>query len=289
MTSVLSTVTGSAPRLKWALEVQGTQLERRNLADLLNELGFELVDEAPHVAFSSPGINNCSTATEVYDIGKKVRSSFVGGIDATFALGSVIDYSRNPATRHAFLEVQDVLHAHTTFFDATLTVSPLTGLSEDELRAWHEERAEAEYQAKLDSQLSQLVPAYFNPKAAKVLELLAIEAQTGVTLFKIYELMRGPSSNAKAFGQQFGISDNEYHRFAEAVHLDSVSGDWARHAHGEAAKLGNPMSKGEAESFVRSIATRWLQYILKSPRKPEPRESREFPQQESLREEIQIQ
>ncbi len=264
MTSPHSPAASGASRPKWAIEVQSTQLERRNLADLLQQLGFELMNEAPHVAFSSPGINECTTAAEAYEIGKKLRSSFVGGVDATFALGSVIDYSRNPASRHAFLEVQEVLHFHTTFFDATLTVSPRPGLSEDELRAWHEKRAEAEYQAKLNSQLSQLVPAYFNPKAAKVLELLAIQAQTGVTLFKIYELMRGPSSNAKAFGQQFDISDNEYHRFAEAVHLDSVSGDWARHAHGEAAKSGNPMTKGEAESFVRSVADRWLQHIRSS-------------------------
>jgi len=262
VTSALSPATGGALQLKWAIEVQSTQLERRNLADLLNRLGFELIEESPHVAFSSPGINGCATAAAVYEIGKKVRSSFVGpaSIDTAFALGSVIDYSKNPASRHAFLEVQEAIHLHETC-DATLTVSPRPGLSEEELNVWREKQEEAEYQARLDSQLSKLEPAYFNPKAARVLELLAVESHSGETLYKIYELMRGSRANATAFGQQFGITDNNFRRFSDAVHLDSVTGDWARHAHGEAAKSGNPMTKEEAESFVRAIAHRWLEHI----------------------------
>lgn len=250
--------------MRWAIEIQGTQLERRNLADLLTRLGLVLIEETRHVAFTSAEINECATAAEAHEIAKKVRSSFVGGVDDTFALGSVIDYSRNPASRHAFLDVQDAIHLHTTFFDATLTVSPRPGLSEDELRVWHEKRAEDEYQAKLDSQLSQLVPAYFSPKAAKVLELLAIKNPSGEVLFKIYELMRGSSSNGVAFGRRFGIIDEDYRRFGDAVHHDSVTGDWARHAHGDPPKSVNPMRKGEAESFVRSVADRWLQHIRSS-------------------------
>jgi hypothetical protein len=145
-----------------------------------------------------------------------------------------------------------------------VTVHPPLGLSVEQLRRWSEERDENNYQAKLEAQLAKLEPAFFNPKAEKVLELLEIKNPTGEVLFKIYELMRGPSSNRVAFGQRFGITDEDYRRFGDAVHHDSVTGDWARHAHGDPPKSLNPMTKGEAESFVRSVADRWLQHIRSS-------------------------
>ena len=249
--------------MRWAIEIQQTQLDRRNLADLLRHLGITLVDATPYVAFTSDDIDQCTSAHQVFEAGKRVRDRFVGPakIDPDFKIGSVIDYSVQPERRHAFLEVQSAMHFHTVFFPATLTVNPAPGLSEEQLREWRERQAEAEYWSKLDAQLSKLVPAFVNSKAERVIELLAIEAQTGETLNKIYELMRGPRSNIQAFGQQFGISDDEYHRFAEAVNLDVVSGDWARHAHGEPSKSSSPMTKGEAEAFVRGVAHRWLEHI----------------------------
>lgn len=105
------------------------------------------------------------------------------------------------------------------------------------------------------------VPAFFSPRATRVLDLLSIESPTGEVLFKIYELMRGGRESRTAFGKQFGISDEDYKRFSDTVHKDSVSGDWARHAHGEPASTDQPMTKEEAEAFVRRIAKAWLQHI----------------------------
>lgn len=260
MTSAHPLATGGAPRLKWAIEVQSTQLERRNLADLLRRLGFELMDEAPHVAFSSPGINECTIAAEAYEIAKSVREAFIGpaGIDTEFTLGRVIDYTTLPARRHAFLELQSGAYV-TSFMEVTLVVGPPSGLSEEQIREWREQREEAEYQAKLDAQLSKLEPAFFSPRAAKVLDLLSIRSPTGETLFKAYEVMRGARSNMGAFASRFSVSDTDYRRFSDAVHKDSVSGDWARHAHGEPPQTQNPMSKAEAEAFVRRLASMWLQ------------------------------
>ncbi|MDZ4102930.1 MAG: hypothetical protein U1E12_14750 [Hydrogenophaga sp.] len=249
--------------MRWAIEIQNTQLDSRNLADLLGGLGCVLALEAPHAAFSSSDIDQCSNAEEAYEIAKRVRDAFVGpaGIDKAFRLGSVIDYSIEPARRHAFLEVQAGMYAMSSI-EATLTVGPPQGLTADQLKKWAEERLETEYQAKLDEQLSKLEPAFFSPRAAKVLELLSIRSPTGEILFKIYELMKAGRSNREAFGQQFGISDAEYKRFSEAVHKDSVSGDWARHAHGDPPAMGvDPMSKSEAEAFVRRIARMWLKHV----------------------------
>ena len=246
--------------MRWAVEIQKTQLERRNLADLLGRLGFELVGESPNLVITSADLDRCSTASEAFEIAKKVRDSFTGAAktDSEFRIGSVVDYSTVPPKQHGFAEGV-LISLPTVIFAATATVGPPPGLSDDQLREWRAGRAEAEYQAKLEAQLSKLEPAYRNPKAAKVLELLALESHTGETLFKIYELMRGSGKNGAAFGQQFGIRDDEYRRFGAAVHHDSVTGDWARHAHGDPPNSDNPMTKAEAEAFVRAIALSWLE------------------------------
>lgn len=248
--------------MRWAVEIQSTQLERRNLGDLLERLGFDLVHESPNLVFTSADLDRCSTAGEAFEIAKKLRKSITGPakIDTEFKLGSVVDYSTVPAKRHGFAEGA-LVSLQSVMFAATATVGPPRGLSDEQLREWRAARAEAEYQAKLEEQLSKLEPAYLNPKAEKVLELLAIESHSGATLFKIYELMRGSGKNGAAFGQQFGITDDAYSRFGAAVHHDSVTGDWARHAHGDPPKSDNPMTKAEAESFVRAIAHRWLEHI----------------------------
>jgi hypothetical protein len=146
---------------------------------------------------------------------------------------------------------------------ATLTASPPKAVSDEELKIWEEEQAERAYQAKLESQRARLEPAYKNVKAARVLELLAIENHSGVTLWRIYEFMEGPPSNRKAFHKQFGITEEQFRRFKDAVHNFTVSGDWARHTYDEKPKSSDPMSKKEAERFVRELAARWLARVRK--------------------------
>lgn len=252
--------------MRWAIEIQKTQLERRNLADLLSRLGFTTVDKAPYVAFTSEAIDQCSTAGEAFEVGKKVRDRFKGPakIDPDFQLGAVIDCSLEPERRHHFLEIHETIHLHSTFFAASLTVSPGVDLTEEQRKAWEADRVEEAYQQRLEDQLSRLEPAFFNAKAEKVLELLEVERPTGEVLLKIYELMRGPRNNRDAFGRQFNITDEEYRRFGAVVNHDSESGDWARHAHGEPPTTPNPMSKTEAEAFVRRIAADWLRHVRAS-------------------------
>ncbi len=252
--------------MRWAIEIQKTQLERRNLADLLARLGFTLVDKTPNIAFTSAAIDQCSTADAAIEIGRRVRDRFTGPAktDPDFQLGAVIDCSVEPERRHYFLEIHEALHLHSTFFAASLTVSPGADLTEEQRKAWEAERVETEYKQRLEAQLSRLEPAYFNPNAEKVLELLLVEKPTGEVLLKIYELMRGPGKNGAAFGRQFGVTDEEFRRFGAVVNHDALSGSWARHAHGEPPKVTNPMTKEEAEAFVRSLADIWLQYVRKS-------------------------
>jgi hypothetical protein len=101
-----------------------------------------------------------------------------------------------------------------------------------------------------------------------VLELLADEQPTGDTLYKIYELAEGHVGNRVAFQAKFGISKTEFERFQDAVHNPKVTGSWARHAYSKPLKSFNPMSKAEAEAFVRNLAEKWLDDMRRSGVRP---------------------
>lgn len=94
--------------MKWAVEIQKTNLEASNLGDLLGSLGFSLIDGIEYPAFTSAKINTCNTAADVFEIAKNLRDTFTGPaqIASTFTLGAVIDYSSEPPKRHHFAEVQ---------------------------------------------------------------------------------------------------------------------------------------------------------------------------------------
>lgn len=247
--------------MKWAVEIQKTNLDRRNLADLLDGLGFALIDGIEFPAFTSTEFDACDTAAEVLDKAKQIHTAFTGPAqtDSAFVLGAIINFSFDPPQRHVFLEAQ-IAVVTSLVGDCTVVISPPKGLSSTEIERWEKDRAEQEYQSKLEAQRARLEPAFRHPQAAKILELLSNNNHSGATLYKIYELVEGHPSNRRAFHARFDISIDQFNRFKDAVHNFKVSGDWARHAYEEDPKTNNPMSKDEAEQFVRQIAARWLEY-----------------------------
>lgn len=255
--------------VKWAIEIQKTNLDQRNLIDLLNGLGYFLIDGIQYPAFTSAEINAYDSAINVFENAKHLRSALTGPaqIASTFVLGDVIDFSSDPPKRHAFMETESSV-IRCCSGEASLTItSPSMGLSVEELEKWEKDYAEQEYQAKLERQRARLEPAFWNSQAAKVLELLSKKNPSGETLYKIYELAEGNPTRRKEFHAQLGISKVEFNRFQDAVHNPTVSGDWARHAYDAPPKTDNPMSKGEAEHFVRQIAATWLKHVRISSQK----------------------
>ncbi len=251
--------------MKWAVEIQHSTLERRNLEDLLAGLGFALINGAQFPAFTSQEIEQCKTAAEVYEVAKRVRSAFSGPaqIDPDFNLGLVVEFSSSPPRRHAFLEVQSAV-LKMTAGTVTLTVGPPMGLSPEALDAGKRNLAEQEYQSKLEAQRAKLEPAYVEPRAVKVLQYLAAASPSAEVLYKLYELIEEHPNKRAVLHAQFGIRANDFKRFQDSVHNPAVSGDWARHAYFDTPRTTNPMSRSEAESFVRELAERWLQHIRAS-------------------------
>jgi len=250
----------SVKSIKWAFQIERTGLGQRNLIDLLNGIGFQEVDvPGLDLAFWSKTFENCGNASEVWDEAKKVRDllSEVTEIDPELIMGPVIDLSSGKPKRHIFVEAKSGIITMTSF-DATLTVSPPDNLTEEQLIEYNKRRAEKEYQIKLEAQRAKLEPAFREPRAAKLLQLLKLDSHTGESLYKIYELAEGHPSNRKIFLKQFGISEDDFKRFSDAVHNPVVSGDLARHAYEDQPKTDNPMTIAEAKSFVMEIAKRWL-------------------------------
>lgn len=175
--------------MRWAVEIQKTELQKRNLSDLLNGLGFRLIEGVEYPALVSSQMDACITAADAFEIAKTVRAAFKGPakIDREFVLGSVIDYSTNPPRRHAFLEVESCVST-TSVGTPTITISPPNGLSPAELERWEADNEEHKYQASLERQRATLEPAFYSSRAAKVLELLAIEKPSAETIYKIYHL-----------------------------------------------------------------------------------------------------
>lgn len=252
--------------MNWSVAIQSTGLEERNLGDILQALGFRMTNGPEGLEFSSDEMARCTGAADVFELAKKVRSVFRGpaNIDEEFQLGNVIEYSCTPPKRHAFLEVASSV-CHSTCSSVSITIGPPQGLNEEELAAWHREQEERSYQAQLQRQLERAVPTFHNDNASLVLEFLNLQEQTGETLFKVFELMVGDADNErvkKRFLTSFGVSDEEFRRFSDAVHNRTVSGNWARHATMRRPKSGQPMSKAEAEVFVRRLADEWLKSLV---------------------------
>jgi hypothetical protein len=251
--------------VRWAVEIQRTSLERRNLEDLLSGLGFRVLEGGPSLAFQSDERNRLGTAVEAFELAKRVRQAMAGSsrVDPEFQLGSVLDFAFDTPRRHAFLEVQSVVHC-VSVGTATLTVSPPKGMSESEVQAWQKKRTEREYEANLERQRARLEPAFRSERAQKVLHLLSQDNPTGETLNKIYELAEEHPTRRLVFQARFGIDRTEFQRFQDAVHNPAVSGEWARHAYTDKPRSDRPMTCAEAEHFVRRIATMWLDSVRKT-------------------------
>lgn len=253
--------------MRWAVEIQSTSLTSRNLSDLLDALGFTLSGAGTSLALTSSDIDLAENASDAFDIAKRLRDAFTGParIDLQFELGGVLDYSTDPPRRHVFAEAKS-FGVTTAVGAATVNVIPPPGLTANELQAWTRIKNETEYLARLDDQLDRLVPVFVDGRAGKVFRYLSEDQITADHLYKVYELMEGHPGNRPEFRARFCISQDEFLRFQDAVHNSTVTGDWARHAYDKPPASDNPMSRSEAEAFVRKLAHAWFRQLRESQR-----------------------
>lgn len=245
--------------MKWAVEIQKSSLSRRNLADLFDGLGYELVESSDMLALTSPEWEKLDDAKEVWEDAEKVRAVMKGPAqtDSDFTLGEVVDYSTHPPRRTVIFRTS-LPKLNITPFATVVEFGPSDDLSDAELVEWTERREEEKYQLELEAQLATLEPAFKEPKAARVLELFNLPHQDGQSLWKIYELIEDNAPDRNVVLSQLGTCRPEFERFSDAVHNERANGSFARHAKDEKLKTSGPMMPQEAEQYIRRIAKTWL-------------------------------
>ncbi|MDN5850870.1 MAG: hypothetical protein L0H63_14735, partial [Nitrococcus sp.] len=73
--------------MRWAVEIQSTDLEHKTLSDLLDGLSFSVVDASPFPIFTSEIMNAYTSASGVFELAKRVRMAMKRtGTDPDFQL-----------------------------------------------------------------------------------------------------------------------------------------------------------------------------------------------------------
>lgn len=140
--------------MRWAFEVERTGLERRNLIELVESLGYKALEVPGHkIILYSDSFEACSTSVEVWEQAKILRDlmACITEIDKKFSVGAVLDMTHKPPKRYVSIEIHSVLQT-VTIRIPTLKVLPPVGLSEEQLAEWTERVNEKEYQSKLEAQ-----------------------------------------------------------------------------------------------------------------------------------------
>ena len=89
--------------MRWAFEVERTGLERRNLIDLIESLGYKALQVPGHqIILYSDSMETYSTSGEVWEQAKRLRDlmACITEIDKDFAIGAILDMTQEPPKRY---------------------------------------------------------------------------------------------------------------------------------------------------------------------------------------------
>lgn len=248
--------------MRWAVKIEQTSLSERNLADILETLGFKREEIADCPVLAGDAFDACDGVVAAFELAKKVSQALSGAsqVDPNFRLGAVFDLSRRPPSCCHLLEARGTV-SPSEQGQARLTVGPPAGLTSHAEAAWQVAQAEAQYQQHLHNQSVRAKACFRSAKVEKALVLLAESALTGEILYKVYELAEGHPKRRREFHKQMNISQSEFNRFKDAIHNPTVTGDWARHAYEDQPRTDRPMSRRDAERFVRAIVQQWIEAL----------------------------
>ena len=249
--------------MKYAVEIEKSGLDPRNLVDLLHGTGYQVVN-MPHArVLYNPEFDRLKSPSEALTMIHKLKDIIQNtGIDGEFFLGAVFDYSSEKTAQYISLE-EEIIATEGKFNESSLTVLAPSELSKAQKESWKNKHREREYETKLRSQRVRLKAAIKDPRVSRVLTLLSNKSPTGETLYKAYEIMEEHPSKRQQFHSQFNIPVNEFKRFGDTVHNQAVSGELARHAYKEKPKTTNPMTFNEATRFIEELANSWILSIAK--------------------------
>ena len=254
--------------MKWAVKIAQTSLSERNLGDILKGLKFRREESEVGSVLAGSMLDECDGALAAFEVAKKVRSALMARsalpgenrVDPEFRLGAVYDFSQHPPSCHHVLEARGV-ESRAKVGTVHVTIDPPEGSAPEREAEWRSVQAEAQYQHDLHRQSVRVKACFRSASVEKALALLAEPGLTGEILYKVYELAEGDPKQRGEFHKRMGISQAEFDRFKDVIHNPKVSGDWARHAREDPPRTARPMSRQEAERFVRAVVERWIETV----------------------------
>lgn len=244
----------------WSLVISDTSLDSRLLGDLLAELDIAVFQYEGRTEITSPSWDQVQTADEIWEIAKRLGDAIKPVLASDTLQFAFIREWRNEAfvKNHSFWPTASLVA--TGHMTATGFGLPPAHFTDEQKAEWIAAQVEQRYQSELREKRTRLKAAYHDERAQKVMEILSEDVQTGLSLFKIYELIKGTQGTAK-FHAQFHISNDDFDRFRDAVHNPAVHGDFARHAIPGPPRTTNPMTQDEAISFVTDLANAWFKTL----------------------------
>ena len=246
--------------MRWLVEISNIDADERLLADILASLKVKLHREDDKTYLLSDRFESLSTSSEVWKLAERVRdvtsevSSTIPGASVSFSLGDLHEQKEDGSrSKHMFVSVSMAAQLKMTAHAVVVKVTPSTEISKEEKARLEAERREREYQEKLALVSSRVSSAFLDERALKVHRFLQQEL-TPQRRGHIMDLIQDdPGQDLASFASKRNLS-----RFYRSINHPDVFGDESRHITSNEEPPPNPMSLGEAQTFVSNVADSWF-------------------------------
>jgi len=160
--------------------------------------------------------------------------------------------------QHRSVNPEGVASMSMTALGITVSIRPSATLSEAEQQQARQRQLEEDHRQRAQRLSNRALAAFKNEAATRIQTWLAARAELDTTTMnavaELIEQDMGPAR--KDLGRE-----KQFDRFFGSINHQKIFGDQARHATLATAPHPDPMSKAEADIFIRDVAERWFRYV----------------------------
>lgn len=233
--------------MKWEVQVSGDVFDLCELVKSINNDEMRITKRDEYFFVESILFNNLATDKEVFTVASDILAVLTGA--TRLSLGGRIPLQivnvvkvREDGNRSIFLSVTD------TFSDMRDSVGLEIQRSDGSI----------EIVNAADNVPDWIYTARMNPNVAKALRLRGTSKRKWVDLYRLFEVIEGDVGGIDTIAREGWATKNSIKRFKHTANSPGAIGDSARHGKESTNPPSDPMSIGEAVSFVDSILHNWL-------------------------------
>ena len=250
--------------MKWLVEIKEAAPDIEVIKLILEGLGITIIDgdygsdEALFYIYSDE-FTDCSDYKLIWKYANRLKDVITTGYrvstseSVTIGLGNVLELAaENKYRKHIFGSVSVDLPAIIACVEGTVSYAD-SDLSEEEINAKIQEADRLERRKKANKALHFIGPAVNDEAAYQVIDLLCDQI-TPLKMGHIFDLIQNDIG-----GKMTDISSKkDITRFTTSINHPDVFGKESRHMVSNQSPPPKPMSKNEANSFIRNLAEQWL-------------------------------